>query len=192
LYLSASFIEIVIDSQASEKLRTSLGRAQDEARGILRPSRHLNYHDPDNFGIVTSDAINNLREQIFGTISIVTITVTSIALVMGGIVIMNMMLVSVTERTKEAGVRKAIGAKKRDILSQFLIEAVALTGSGGVLGILTGWTLSLLVNLILPVYVPNRAPIMGLTVSMTIGLVLGLWLAMKAARLNPIEALRYE
>jgi putative ABC transport system permease protein len=105
---------------------------------------------------------------------------------------MNIMLVSVTERTKEIGVRKAIGARKRDILKQFLIEATALTGSGGLLGILIGWLLSFLVNLILPVYVPTWAPIVGITVSCGIGLVFGLWPAMKAARLNPIDALRYE
>jgi putative ABC transport system permease protein len=102
------------------------------------------------------------------------------------------MLVSVTERTKEIGVRKAIGARKGDIRRQFLIEAMALTGSGGLLGILIGWGLSMLVNLILPVHVPIWAPTVGMLVSCGIGLVFGMWPAMKASKLDPIVALRYE
>ena len=98
----------------------SIERAQDEVRVVMRARRHLNYNDADNFGIVTSDALNNLREKIFGTISVVAIGVTSIALIVGGIVIMNIMLVSVTERTREIGVRKSLGAKRKDIVRQFL------------------------------------------------------------------------
>lgn len=170
----------------------ALEMAQDEVRMVLRTRRKLDFNDPDNFGIVTSDALTNLRERIFGTISLITIGVTSIALVVGGVVIMNIMLVSVVERTREIGVRKALGARRRDILWQFLIEAMTLTGSGGLLGIIAGWMLSLLVNMILPSYVPPMAPVAGLTVSVGTGLIFGLWPAMKAARLNPIEALRHE
>jgi len=98
----------------------------------------------------------------------------------------------VTERTREIGVRKAIGARKRDIIAQFLVEAMTLTGAGGLLGIMLGWGASRLVNLILPVYVPLWAPIVGVTFSVGIGMLFGMWPAVKAARLDPINALRYE
>lgn len=166
--------------------------AMEEIRAQLRIRREVPFDKEDNFGLSTPDSITERFHQITGGIAILMFAISSVGLLIGGIGVMNIMLVSVTERTKEIGVRKAIGAKKRDILSQFLIEAVALTGSGGVLGILIGWCLSLLVNLILPVHVPTWAPIVGLSVSMSIGLIFGLWPAMKAARLNPIEALRYE
>jgi len=170
----------------------SLDRAQDEARSILRARRHLNYHDPDNFGIVTSDAINNLREQIFGTISIVTIGVTSIALVVGGIVIMNMMLVSVTERTREIGIRKSLGARGRDIVKQFLAESTALSLFGGCVGVLVAWGLAKLgtAAFSIPTALPVVWTVVALVVSASIGLFFGIYPAWKAAKLDPIEALR--
>ena len=169
-----------------------LDQGLEEVRQVLRRRREVPFSKDDNFGLSTPDAIKEQFQQITGGIAILMIAVSSVGLLIGGIGVMNIMLVSVTERTREIGMRKAIGARKRDILKQFLIEATALTGSGGLLGILLGWLLSLLVNLILPVYVPTWAPIVGITVSCGIGLVFGLWPAMKAARLNPIDALRYE
>jgi putative ABC transport system permease protein len=169
--------------------------AQDEVRVALRTRRHLKYQDEDTFGIVSAEALNNMRDRIFGTISIVAVGVTSIALVVGGIVIMNMMLVSVTERTKEIGVRKAIGARRRDIIGQFLVEAMTLTGAGGVIGIVFAVMVTMLVGALvpsLPSQVPSWALGAGFSVSVSVGLFFGVWPAVKAARLDPVEALRYE
>ena len=169
-----------------------MAAAEDEVRQLLRRRREVPYEKDDNFGISSPEAITEQFHQITGGIAILMFAISSVGLLIGGIGVMNIMLVSVTERTKEIGVRKAIGARRRDILRQFLIEAMALTGSGGLLGIFIGWVLSLVINMILPVYVPTWAPILGLGFSVFIGLVFGMWPAMKASRLNPIEALRYE
>jgi len=166
--------------------------AIDEIRQLLRRRREVPFHKDDNFGLSTPEAITEQFHQITSGIAMLMFAISSVGLLIGGIGVMNIMLVSVTERTKEIGVRKAIGARRRDILKQFLIEAMALTGSGGLLGILIGWSLSLLINMILPVYVPTWAPIVGLGFSVFIGLVFGMWPAMKASRLDPIDALRYE
>lgn len=170
----------------------TIERAQDEVRVTLRSRRHLKYHEEDTFGIVTSEALNRMRDQIFGTVGIVAIGVTSIALVVGGIVIMNMMLVSVTERTREIGIRKSLGARRGDILKQFLAESTTLSLVGGGVGVLFAWGVSKLVTELLsfPTTLPLFWTVMALTVSASIGLFFGIYPAMKAAKLDPIEALR--
>lgn len=188
IYGSRGSIGIRVAAISAEAIES----AQDEVRVVLRARRHLNYNDPDNFGIVTSDALNNLRERIFGTISIVAIGVTSIALVVGGIVIMNIMLVSVTERTREIGIRKSLGAKRVDIVRQFLSESTVLSLIGGCIGVSLAYGLGKIVTMLfsLPTTLPIVWTIIALTVSASIGLFFGIYPAWKAAKLDPIEALR--
>lgn len=164
----------------------------EEIRELLRRRRKVAFGAPDNFGISTSDQIMTQFAAITGGVFALMVAISSVGLLIGGIGVMNIMLVSVTERTREIGVRKAIGARKRDIILQFLIEAGTLTGIGGIMGILVGSALAMLVKMIMPTYIPAWAPIVGFVVSVSLGVVFGLWPAWKAARLNPIEALRYE
>ncbi len=167
-------------------------QAIDEIRQTLRKHRKVAYGQPDNFGIQTSQGIIQQFKSITGGVFLLMVAISSVGLLIGGIGVMNIMLVSVTERTKEIGVRKAIGARKRDIVLQFLIEAATLTGLGGVVGILIGWGLAEIIKLVMPTFVPMWAPIVGFVVSVGLGVSFGLWPAWKAARLDPIEALRYE
>jgi putative ABC transport system permease protein len=168
--------------------------AIDEARVVMRARRKLEPNEADNFGIITPSAINELRDKIFGTIQIAAIGVTSISLVVGGIVIMNIMLVSVTERTKEIGIRKSIGARRRDIVKQFLAESTLLALCGGAIGVSIAFVLAKLVATLTPVptALPLPAVAIALFVSATVGLISGVYPAWKAAGLDPIEALRAE
>jgi len=166
--------------------------ALEEVREVLRRRRRVLARAPDNFGISTSDQILEQFGAITGGVFALMVAISSVGLLIGGIGVMNIMLVSVTERTKEIGVRKAIGARRRDIITQFLIEAATLTGLGGVLGILFGSAIALLIQTVMPTYIPLWAPVVGFVVSVVLGVGFGLWPAWKAARLNPIEALRYE
>ncbi len=169
-----------------------MDQAVDEIRQVLRKRRKVAYSQADNFGVLTSKGLIEQFGAITGGIFMLMVAISSVGLLIGGIGVMNIMLVSVTERTKEIGVRKAIGARRRDIVLQFLVEAATLTGLGGLIGILLGWIAAEIVKLAMPTFVPLWAPIVGFVVSVGLGVGFGLWPAWKAARLDPIEALRYE
>jgi putative ABC transport system permease protein len=163
----------------------------EETRQIMRLRRRLPGNEPDSFAIITPDAITGLRDRIFGPIFIVAIAVPAIALVVGGIVVMNIMLVSVTERTKEIGIRKALGARQTDILKQFLVEAVSLSAIGGAVGVLIAWAIGLIVSqFVIQTYLSVAAVVVAVSVSGGVGVLAGIIPAWKAARLDPIEALR--
>jgi putative ABC transport system permease protein len=172
-----------------------LAKMFDDVTETLRNRRGVRVDKPNDFSISTPDAIFETINQITKYLALIVVPLSGAGLLVGGVGVMNIMLVSVTERTKEIGVRRAIGARRSDIIWQFLIEAMSLTGIGGILGIFVGWTISTLVHLLLPAIpsaVPAWAVIVGFSASVAIGLIFGLWPAVKAARLDPIEALRYE
>jgi putative ABC transport system permease protein len=174
--------------------QSSLPLAEQEARNIMRAMRHQRPGQPDKFGITNSETWLTLYHTVTGGIFVLTIGISAISLLVGGIVIMNIMLVSVTERTKEIGIRKALGARRRDILTQFLVESTTLSVSGGIIGIVLGGGLALLVGAIspLPAALSLPAVALGIVMSTVVGVFFGSYPAFRAARLDPIEALRYE
>jgi putative ABC transport system permease protein len=176
---------------ATSKTDDTFNDAVDETRSLMRSRRRLGPNEKDNFGIVTPDAITGLRDRLFGTIFLVAIFVPGIALIVGAIVIMNIMLVSVTERTKEIGLRKSLGARKADILKQFLFEAITLATIGGTVGIFLAWVVGKIVTAtFFPTYLSIIAVLGALAASGGVGILSGIVPAWKAARLDPIEALR--
>ena len=189
-YGSRSGIEF--DGMAAD--HSVLQQAQDEVRVLLRAYRHLRPKDDDNFGMVSSDSLVNVWEQLTGAIAATAIGVVSVFMIVGGVVIMNIMLAVVTERTHEIGIRKSVGARRVDILSQFLVESAMLSASGGVIGIMIAWVVAILVKSLTPVpmHIPISAVIVGVTLSAAVGLFFGIYPARRAAGLDPIEALRVE
>jgi len=204
-----------VDSQISIPFRTACARypqvetftltararpglrqqAYDEVHETLRKLRHLGPHDDDDFSLSTPDQIVKQLDSVTGMIVMVAIAISGLGLLVGGIGVMNIMLVSVTERTREIGVRKAIGARRLDIITQFLFEAVTLTTAGGMIGIAFAVLATVLIGALvssLPSVVPVWALVTGFAVSVGVGIFFGVWPAVKAARLDPVEALRYE
>jgi putative ABC transport system permease protein len=174
--------------------RAVLTQAQDEVRMLLRAYRHLPPKQDDNFSILTSDSLVNAWDRLTGAIAATAVAVVSVFMVVGGIVIMNIMLAVVTERTREIGIRKSVGARGRDILNQFLVESSMLAGAGGLIGVLIAWSVAVLVRSTtsIPMRVPPTAVVVGVGMSTIVGLFFGIYPARRASKLDPIEALRAE
>jgi putative ABC transport system permease protein len=172
-----------------------VSEALTQSEEVLRRRRNVKFGDPNNFDIKTADKFIEQFDSITAMVGLIAIAISSLGLLVGGIGVMNIMLVSVTERTKEIGVRKALGARRKDIVRQFLFEAMTLTFLGGILGVVLAVGISRIIMLLvpsLPASIPSWAVVAGLTVSVGVGLLFGVWPARKASRLDPIECLRYE
>jgi putative ABC transport system permease protein len=184
-----------VDLTVKPREGVSRDAAMDEVVATLRALRHLRPSQTNDFFSSTPEKLLQLYNKIVGVFFIVMITLSAIGLCVGGVGVVAIMMISVTERTREIGVRKAIGARRSDIIWQFLLEAMTLTASGGVIGIVLGWLLSLAVRTFVP-SVPTTVPlwsvVAGFSVATSLGLFFGIWPAVKAARLDPIAALRHE
>jgi putative ABC transport system permease protein len=185
---------INIYARASANNAESMERAKDEVRALMRARRHNAVGQPDDFEIETNDTFLDLWKQFSSIFFDVVIGIASISLVVGGIVIMNIMLVSVTERTREIGVRKALGARQRDVLLQFLIESATMALVGGVIGVLCGVMVAKLITVVIgfPTSVQLWSVILGLFMATATGIFFGVYPASKAAKLDPVVALRAE
>jgi putative ABC transport system permease protein len=168
--------------------------AKDEVRTLIRARRHLRPGQDDTFSVVSSDAFVSAWDRLTGAIAATAVGVVSVFMVVGGVVIMNIMLAAVTERTHEIGIRKSVGARRQDILNQFLVESSMLSGIGGLIGVTLAWLVAVLVRAVTPVpmSVPVSAVFIGVTVSCAVGLFFGIYPARQASKLDPIEALRVE
>ena len=174
--------------------QTVLEQSKDEIRMLLRARRHLRPGQDDTFSVISSDALVGAWDRLTGAIAGTAIAVVSVFMIVGGVVIMNIMLAAVTERTHEIGIRKSVGARRQDILNQFLVESSMLAGIGGLMGVLLAWMVALLVRSTTPVpmAVPASAVLIGVALSTAVGLFFGIYPAQRASKLDPIEALRVE
>jgi putative ABC transport system permease protein len=173
---------------------TMMDQGMDQIRAVMRARRHVQYHEPDDFGLVTKEAVMGFVDNFTGTARLVTVAIPFISIVVAGIVVMNIMMVSVTERTREIGIRKAVGARSRHVLGQFLLEALMMCLIGGVLGLAGGLGMASIASskMGLPFVISVAAVVTGFSIPTIIGLVFGIYPAWKAAKLDPIEALRFE
>jgi putative ABC transport system permease protein len=171
-----------------------LNQSMDEIRMLLRSYRHVGPKQDDNFSLISSDSLTSAWAQLTGAIAATAVAVVSVFMVVGGVVIMNIMLAVVTERTREIGIRKSVGARRRDILNQFLVESSMLAASGGLIGVMIAWMVAILVRSFTPVpmRLPMTAVLLGVGLSAVVGLFFGIYPAQRAAKLDPIEALRAE
>jgi putative ABC transport system permease protein len=190
VYGSRRTVEINVHTASQEQMK----EAQEEVRTLLRSARHRSFNDRDDFSILTSESFIQLYKRITSGIYSAMVAISFIALLVGGIVVMNIMLVSVSERTNEIGIRMAVGARRRDILLQFLIESAVLSGTGGLLGIFIGLSLAKIISAAtsLPSSINPLSIITAIIMSASIGLFFGIYPANKAAKLNPVDALRSE